>query len=129
MNRNVVIGIDNDQTGVNNGIIIGRLNTATEINTYIIGQQNQNNAEFALVVNRNNVADGNYNFVAGTENTGRSYGEAVFGHFSTNYVATGVGNAIVPTDRLFSIGNGATNATRSNAMTILQSGNMGLKYS
>ncbi|MEC7267810.1 MAG: hypothetical protein VXV82_04245, partial [Bacteroidota bacterium] len=126
VSRNVLIGNNNTQTSVSDGVIIGRLNSATSNFAYIIGQQNQNSGEFALVVNRNNTALGNYNFVAGRGNVGRSYGEAVFGHYSDTYVPTGTGNSIVPTDRLFSIGNGATATNRSNALTILQSGNMGL---
>jgi hypothetical protein len=55
--------------------------------------------------------------------------ETVIGRFSTNYSPAGEGSSWLPTDRLFVIGNGTDNATRSDALVMLKNGNMGLGQS
>jgi len=61
----------------------------------------------------------------GINNTAPSYGETTLGVFADNYTATS-NNTYNATDRLFSIGNGTAVGTRSNALTILKNGNIGL---
>lgn len=51
-----------------------------------------------------------------------SFGELVLGLYSTAYTP-GSSTAIIPTDRLFNIGNGTSRTARSDAFTILKNGN------
>jgi hypothetical protein len=51
--------------------------------------------------------------------------ETVMGSYNTDYV-TGNISDWVPTDRLFVVGNGPNSSTRSNALTILKNGNVGI---
>jgi hypothetical protein len=54
-----------------------------------------------------------------------SYGEFVVGIFPTGYTP-GSTSSFVGTDRIFTVGNGPDNTTRSNAMVILKNGNVGI---
>mgnify|MGYP003335248652 CR=1 FL=1 len=54
-----------------------------------------------------------------------SLGETVIGRYNNNYVANGA-TVYDPNDRAFSVANGTSNGSRSNAMTILKGGNVGI---
>lgn len=77
----------------------------------------------AIVGGSTNTANGNYSFVgAGYGNTAASYGESVFGLYASNYTPSRTDYPI-STDRLFVVGNGTADASRSNAFTILKNAN------
>ena len=62
----------------------------------------------------------------GQANTAYSYGEAVFGVNAETYLPNSV-NGFDPLDRLFVVGNGTDPVSnRSNAITILKNGNIGI---
>ncbi len=69
---------------------------------------------------RNGQGYGDVSHVGGDENYSRSYAEFSTGHFGTDQ--PGSSNTIVPTDRLFNIGNGLSGGSRSNALTLLKNG-------
>jgi hypothetical protein len=72
-----------------------------------------------------NAAVGDYSSViGGLSNTAQSYGEVVGGLYAT--LGAGTGNGYVATDRLFVIGNGTGEYTRSNALTLIKNGNLHL---
>jgi len=72
-------------------------------------------------------AIGNYSIAAGEGNTAPTYTEVVVGRFATTYTASSTGATNwAPTDRLFTIGNGTATSSRSNALTILKNGNVGM---
>ena len=75
---------------------------------------------------KDNFANGNNSFIGGGEgNSALSYAETVFGLFSTSSEE----NSRVsfdPDDRLFVIGNGTSIINRSNAVTVLKNGNVGI---
>ena len=90
------------------------------------GNQNQATGLGAFVAGGlNNTASGNYAITGGIGNSAPSYSEMVFGTFATDYIPGGI-NGIISTDRLFVIGNGANEGSRSNALTILKNGNTGI---
>lgn len=66
------------------------------------------------------VSLGANSFTNGIYNTAASISETVIGAYNTNYV----GNLTtwIPTDRLFTIGNGTTDAARNNALTLWKDG-------
>jgi hypothetical protein len=55
----------------------------------------------------------------------RSFCEAIFGHYSTDYTPASL-NSINANDRLFVIGNGTSLSDRSNAVTVLKNGRIGI---
>lgn len=72
-----------------------------------------------------NTASGAQSTAFGVQNTAPSFVETVLGRFSTNYTPASA-TAWNLNDRLFVIGNGTSNANRSNALTVMKSGNVGI---
>jgi hypothetical protein len=68
-------------------------------------------------------ASGDYSTAMGLNTNASAYMSTTIGRYNA-----GVGNATtwVATDPLFEIGNGASNAVHSNAMTVLKNGNVGI---
>lgn len=140
-----VIGINNHMsTYADHSAIIGRLNytegdnvlsigtndTIYGENSTTIGLKNvlHTNAYNSLAVGKENFANAFSTTVFGEGNKGVSYGETSLGLFGTNYTA-GSHNSFVATDRIFNIGNGSSTASRSDALTLLKNGNLGLGIS
>ena len=73
-----------------------------------------------------NTASGQRIFIGGGAGLlARSYVEAVFGYYNTDYTP-GSTSSFDPTDRLFVIGNGTSTSNRSNAVTVMKNGNVGI---
>ncbi|HOY52979.1 MAG TPA: tail fiber domain-containing protein, partial [Prolixibacteraceae bacterium] len=70
-------------------------------------------------------ATGSVSFSMGEDTRAPSYGETAFGLYNTLYTPSSALD-LVASDRLFTVGNGVSSAARSNALTILKSGNTGL---
>lgn len=106
-------GSDNNSSGLYAFIGGGQINAASGSGAFIGGGQV-------------NTASGQSSFVGGGHNLfSRSYSEAVFGVYNTDYTpvsATGFSS----NDRLFVIGNGTSTANRSNAVTVLKNGRVGI---
>lgn len=68
-----------------------------------------------------NTAGGDYSFANGYRNTANDYVETVLGLYAT--VGAGTIDSYVATDRLFVVGNGTADASRSDALTILKNAN------
>lgn len=98
---------------------IGHFSTA-------LGYQTEAHGQYSTTQGYLNKAEGYYSSVWGYKNTAQSAHEVVFGRFAR----IGSGDAVVwvPEDRLFVIGNGESDFNRSNALTILKNGRMGLQF-
>ena len=55
-----------------------------------------------------------------------SFGEVSTGMWNTNYAPSGGDSGWNSSDRIFSIGNGQNSGSRSNAVTVLKNGNVGI---
>jgi hypothetical protein len=128
----------NTITGSNSTIGGGQSNTINAGNA-TIGGGNSNNvsssyavisgglnntltAIYAAIIGGNaNNANGDGSISGGVSMTSASYAEIALGTYGTNYTA-GSTSAIVGTDRILNIGNGAHGGARSNAFTILKNG-------
>lgn len=71
------------------------------------------------------IADGAKSVAIGSNLSTPSYGEFSVGIFNTSYTANST-TAFDNADRIFTVGNGVNGANRSNALTILKSGNTGV---
>ena len=80
---------------------------------------------FSLAGESNTVLGDYAGILGGRNNTAYSYGEIVLGYYNTVYTP-GSAIAIDTTDKLFVIGNGASTSSRSNALTLLKDGRLGL---
>lgn len=70
-------------------------------------------------------ASGSNSVAMGANTTAKSYAETVIGRFNTDYTPNGT-TSWDTEDRLFVVGNGTSGSSRSNAMVILKSGNVGI---
>ena len=90
-----------------------------------IGSSSTASGVHSLAMGNSNTASGDNSSVFGFQNTSPSYAETTIGFYATEYVP----NATIfndDADRLFSIGNGTGDASRSNALTIYKSGLMNI---
>jgi hypothetical protein len=86
------------------------------------GVNNTLTAQLAVIIGGStNNANGDGSITGGYAMTAASFCEISLGTYGTNYTA-GSTSAIVGTDRIFNIGNGANGGARSNAFTILKNG-------
>ncbi len=99
------------------------MGTSTASGNYsaAIGVTNTASAIGSIAMGQNNTASGSSSSAFGRENTSPSFSETTLGLFSTEYTpnSTSFHN---DTDRIFTVGNGTSNANRSNALTIYKSG-------
>ena len=104
---------------------MGLSNTASGDYSTAMGNSTTASGMFSTAIGSTNTASGTLTTVMGYGNTAPSYDETVIGQFNTAYApaSTTVWNAA---DRLFVIGNGTNNGTRSNAVTVLKNGNVGI---
>lgn len=117
----------NNANGVNS-IVAGISNAADGLESTISGgRQNGAPGDRSVVAGGfRNTSSGDFSAISGgVRNEAPSYGEWVGGLFSTVYapVSTSAFNA---NDKLFVVGNGTSSASRSNALTLLKDGRLGL---
>ena len=102
----------------------GELNSASGDNSFIGGGARNSSSAFNSFVGggQRNMASGRNSFVGGGEGLFvQSRNEAAFGSYNLDYTPM-----LDSTDRLFVIGNGTSAMDRSNAMTVLKSGLVGI---
>lgn len=104
----IVGGIDNTSSGFGAAVLGGEGNYSNNLYATTLG-------------GNNNTAQGSHSVAAGRNSTAYSYGEMVVGTYNTTYVPVSA-TTWDALDRAFVIGNGNSNTTRSNALTIYKSG-------
>lgn len=108
----IIGGNKHTANGGRSVIIGGSLNTASGNNAIIIG-------------GASNEALSSQSYAFGVNNTAFSFGEMVMGLNTTLYTPNSA-SAPDPNDRLFIIGNGTSDASTSDAFTILKNGQIGI---
>jgi hypothetical protein len=73
----------------------------------------------------NTIASGSYSTAMGYYTKSKSFGSFSIGHFNDSTNAADA-TSLNPLNRIFQIGNGIADNARSNAMTVLQNGNVGI---
>jgi hypothetical protein len=94
---------------------LGNVNVALGNYSISLGNENTAVADNSLALGTNNVTRGIYSATFGYGNVAQSSHSLVIGSYNDSTL----------TDKLFEIGNGSF-ATRSNALTVLRNGNMGI---
>ena len=100
---------------------IGWLNTASGLISTAMGYYNFATGEHSTAIGWANTAIGNKSLALGYNNTAQSFGETVLGIDAT--IGSGAPTGLVPTERLFVIGNGNPGFYRRDAFTILKNAN------
>jgi len=110
-----------------NSFATGNSSIASGNNSTAMGSYTEASGESSTTMGSGSEASAYFSTAMGVDNYARSYGETTIGHFSKDYTPIGT-DYIVGTDRLFVIGNGTSVSTtgRSNALTVLQNGNISI---
>lgn len=141
---------DNTIANAANSVAVGKNSSATGTHAVSIGQGTLSGGANALAMGLNSTASGNNSIAIGTSTTASQSGSVAvgsnayapglgaisIGHYTTASASYSIAlgrfnqNGDVPngslTDRLFQIGNGTSVNQRSNALTILKNGNVGI---
>lgn len=108
----------------NASVSLGNTNVASGLGSLAMGQETEAYGYGSSSTGYVTKAVGKASFSAGLYTVGSGMGSAVFGTFNDIDVPADSAE-INAANRLFQIGNG-TNGNRSNALTVLQSGNIGI---
>jgi hypothetical protein len=108
-----------------NSLAIGYFSTASAAVSTTLGGYNTASGGFSTAVGQSTTASGTSAMTFGTGANASSYYEVALGSFNTTYspASTGSWNTA---DRLLVVGNGSSNANRSDALVILKSGYVGI---
>ncbi|WP_435356368.1 hypothetical protein [Emticicia sp. SJ17W-69] len=138
----IAFGTNAISDGTSNTIAFGENTRAIGTNGLAMGYGARVNAQYGVAIGNNSIADGTSNTLAfgelanasgtngvaiGTGINANSYYSVAMGYYNVIPVANAT--SWVATDPLFTIGNGQSNAARSNAMMILKNGNVGIGVS
>jgi hypothetical protein len=123
-NNSVAIGASSSATQ-NFAVAMGRNSIASNFSSIAIGEKINVSGAFAFGSGLLTETRGDYAAAFGYNNIAKSTGSFIAGLFndSTDTPNPNVGQA---SDRIFQLGNGTANNARSNAITILRTGNMGM---
>lgn len=124
----VLSGEVNVASGFRSAVVGGNANTASGANSFVGGGEfNGATGDYSAVSGGgNNLASGLMSSIPGGRGLfARSFGETAAGLFNTDYTPAST-TSFNASDRLFVIGNGTDFSSRSNALTVLKSGNVGI---
>jgi len=105
-----------------NSVALGRQTEAIGMYSIAMGYQSTAEGSYSFALGSNNRAEGMAAVAIGQSNIAQARNMVVFGRYN---LYSGNPGSWVPTDPLFVIGNG-TSTERSNALTILKNGRMGI---
>jgi len=105
-------------------VAIGNNVTAFGPSTLATGSNTSASESASTAMGFVTTANGRYSTAMGRYTTAQDYASTVLGSY--NIIPTGSATAWFGTDTLFIIGNGTADAARSNVMTVLKNGNVGI---
>ncbi len=134
--RSFASGIAND-VAAHYSSAFGSTNTVDGSTSFASGQENSITGNYSAAFGSGNTVEGNRSFASGESNSVTGDSSAAFGKNLTAQAALSAafgrynvisGSTVnwVATDPLFVIGDGASAAARSNAVTVLKNGNVGI---
>lgn len=121
--RSTAFGYRNGSSGTNS-FTAGTNNRATGASAFALGGYNLASGQYSFATNWTNEATGKASSAFGTTTYAHDYIEAVFGRY--NVKGTGSETSWVAGERLFSVGNGASDGARNDAFLIYKNGNISM---
>jgi hypothetical protein len=118
-------GAQNNATG-SAAIALGKLNRSDGDQTFVAGARSKANNDRAWAIGESTTSSGKYSGAVGYNIYSESQSEVVVGQYNQR-AATPSPNSAIGTSKIFSVGNGANSGARSNAMTVLFGGQVGLQ--
>jgi len=111
----------------NSAVALGASNTASGGNSIAFGSSNIASGSNTTAYGFLNTASGYGSVAFGYQNTSHSSFETVLGKFATNYTPIESTSTITnPLDRVLVVGNGTSNAARSNALILYKNGSLNI---
>ena len=104
---------------------IGNDNSASGYNSVAMGLVTTASGDFSLATGYNSSSSATGATAMGNSTKAKNFFATVIGTYNDS-ATVGIALAISPTNRLFQIGNGTGDNARSNAMTVLANGNVGI---
>jgi hypothetical protein len=102
---------------------IGSGNIASKEYSVALGYKNVASGIASTAIGSENIASGNYTTAMGKDTRAESNASTALGRYN---LGGGYAGSWVDTDPLFEIGNGASTSNRSNALTVLKNGKVGI---
>jgi hypothetical protein len=109
----------------NQSVAIGNYNTASGYASIALGSVTSASGTAATSMGIQTKALGHYSTAMGSYTTAPSFAEVVIGRYNTTYTAASATNWN-QADRLFVIGKGTGDGSRSNAVTVMKNGKVGI---
>jgi hypothetical protein len=109
----------------NSSTAMGDLTTASGYASAALGDWSTASGYVSTAMGTATTASGYYSTAMGYYTTAPSCNETVLGRFNSAYTPNSI-NSWNSNDRLFVIGNGTSSSTRSNAVTVLKNGRVGI---
>lgn len=103
----------------------GFQSTASGVRSVAIGNGNIASGDYAVSLGSGNVSSGAGGVTLGGALFARSFFESTTGVYSTDYTPVSA-TAFNTADRIFTVGNGSSGGTRSDALTVLKNGKVGI---
>jgi hypothetical protein len=123
--NSIAIGRNNGTLGANS-ISLGFGGVTLGLNSATLGNENTVAGSYSVVLGNNSAASGEKASVFGDHLMARSGFETVVGRFNVDVVNPNSTDSWHVNDRLFVVGNGTADNSRSDAMVILKNGNTGV---
>ncbi|NNK75726.1 MAG: hypothetical protein HKP42_06645, partial [Maribacter sp.] len=101
---------------------MGTITTASGVSSTAMGFATVASGSFSTAMGINSIASGDYSTAMGDNTNAPSYAETVIGSYNRGYGEPFSADSWSNSDRLFVIGNGTSDANRSNALTVLKNG-------
>jgi hypothetical protein len=114
-------------SGYGHSIVVGNTDTLFGSAAAVFGFLNKVSSFEGFAQGDRNSVTGQAASAFGSSNASPSANEFSIGMFGTLYTASS-NNLYSATDRLFNIGNGTNSSNRSDALTVLKNGNVGIGY-
>ncbi|MEO6541787.1 MAG: tail fiber domain-containing protein, partial [Ferruginibacter sp.] len=125
----VAIGNTVNASG-NYAVAMGKSTSSSGIASFALGELSTASGQTAIAIGFGTTASGAASTSMGTITAAREYSSTSMGFFtiarSAYSLVTGIYNDTSNTNRLFEIGNGTAFNARSNALTVLTNGNVGI---
>ena len=103
---------------------IGSNTVASNNSSTAMGRNTEASGDYSTAMGNNTEAFGQNSTAMGYNTVANSFNQTTVGSFNTFGINNS--NSWVPTDPIFVVGNGQSTSTRSNALTILKNGHVGI---
>jgi hypothetical protein len=120
----IALGNETTASGAN-AVALGYGSTASNTTSTALGYGAVASGIYAVAMGEESTASGKSALACNRFTTAPSYAETVIGQYNETYSPSGI-TSFQAADRLFVIGNGTSAAARSNALTVLKNGNIGI---